>query len=709
VNGATNKALVVYDQEQIRLSEIKQSIVKAGYKPMSIEVEKKEVGEDPLVKENRIMWLRFKIAISFGVLLFYVAMGHMLGLPLPKMVDPMHYPLNFALIQIVFLVPIVVAGRKFYTVGLRTLIQGHPNMDSLIAVGTGAAIVYGLYATIQIANGVTAYAMELYFETAGVIIGLIMLGKSLEQRSKGKTSEAIQKLVGLRPKEAIVLHGDEEIRIPIEEVEVGDIVLIKPGESIPVDGVVVEGYTSVDESMLTGESIPVEKTHGCKVVGASINKNGLIKVRTESVGENTTLSKIIHLVENAQGSKAPIAKLADVISGYFVPVVIGIAAVAGIVWFLVSGDMKFSLKIFIAVLVIACPCSLGLATPTAIMVATGRGAEMGILIKSGVALETAHKIDAVIFDKTGTITEGKPEVTDVISVGNLTEETLLKYAASAEKGSEHPLGEAIVAAYEEQSRSLIGAVSFENIPGHGLKTVLKDGLSLLIGNEKLMVKEGVKGFDAHLSNALAEEGKTPMFVAVDGNFEGLIAVADVVKPTSKAAIAKLHDMGIQVAMITGDHKDTAQAIARQVGIDLVLAEVLPEHKAEEVSKLQAQGKRVAMVGDGINDAPALAQADIGIAIGSGTDIAMESADIVLMKNGLEDVSKAIGLSRATIRNIKQNLFWAFAYNSAGIPIAAGLLYAFGGPLLNPMFAAGAMSMSSVSVVTNALRLRKIPI
>ena len=706
VNGATNKAFVSYDTQKVRLSEIKQSIKKAGYEPMSIEVQAAEEGEDPLVRENRLMWRRFKIAISFGAILLYVAMGHMMGLPLPGVIDPMHYPLNFALAQLILLIPVVIAGRKFYTVGFKTLLGGHPNMDSLIAVGTGAAIVYGLYATYQIGMGHTHYAMELYYETAGVIIALIMLGKSLEHRSKGKTSEAIKKLIGLQPKEAIVLHGDEEIRIPIEEVEVGDIVLVKPGEKIPVDGRVVEGYSSVDESMLTGESLPVEKSEGSTVVGASINKNGLLKVKTESVGDETALSKIIHLVENAQGTKAPIAKLADVISGYFVPVVIGIAVISGLIWFIATGDSNFALKIFISVLVIACPCALGLATPTAIMVGTGRGAEAGVLIKSGVALETAHKIDAIVFDKTGTITEGKPVVTDVVAVSDISKEDLLRYAASAEKGSEHPLGEAIVNAYEGKG-DFIKVERFKNIPGHGLRTTLEGNIRLQIGNEKLMIRERIEGFDPALSSDLAKQGKTPMFIAINKEFKGVIAVADVVKSTSKDAISKLHDMGIQVAMITGDHKETAEAIAKEVGIDIVLAEVLPEHKAEEVKKLQEAGKRVAMVGDGINDAPALAQADVGIAIGSGTDIAMESADIVLMKDGLEDVAKGIALSKATIKNIKQNLFWAFAYNTAGIPLAAGLIYAFGGPLLNPMFAAAAMSMSSVSVVTNALRLRTV--
>lgn len=700
---------MTYDTQRLRLSEIKQSIKKAGYTPESIEVEVNEVGEDPIEKENRRMWLRFKVAITFGGLLLYIAMGHMMGLPIPSFIEPMHYPLRFAIAQIVLLIPVVIAGYKFYTVGFKTLLSGHPNMDSLIAVGTSAAIIYGFYATYQIAMGQVAYVMDLYFETAGVIIALIMLGKSLEHRSKGKTSEAIKKLIGLQPKEAIVLHGDEEIRIPIEEVEVGDVVLVKPGEKIPVDGRVVEGYSSVDESMLTGESLPVEKTENSKVVGASINKNGLLKIQTERVGDETALSKIIHLVENAQGTKAPIAKLADVISGYFVPVVIGISLIAGVTWYLVTGDINFSLKIFISVLVIACPCALGLATPTAIMVGTGRGAEAGILIKSGVALETAHKIDAVIFDKTGTITEGKPVVTDIVSVGTLSEEELLKMTASAEKGSEHPLGEAIVLAYEAKKEAFLKVERFKNIPGHGLKTTLEGEMKLLIGNEKLMIREKVENFDVSVSTDLAKEGKTPMFVAVNGVFQGIIAVADVVKPTSKAAIEKLHAMGVKVAMITGDHKETAEAIARQVGIDMVLAEVLPQHKAEEVEKLQKAGHRVAMVGDGINDAPALAQSDVGIAIGSGTDIAMESADIVLMKNGLEDVAEAIALSKATIKNIKQNLFWAFAYNTAGIPLAAGLVYAFGGPLLNPMFAAAAMSMSSVSVVSNALRLKRVKI
>lgn len=706
VNGVTNKATVKYNGEEVRLSEIKQAIVKAGFKPQSIErnvVEQEDAGK----KEIKAMWLRFKVAITFGALLLYVAMSHMVGLPLPQFIHPHANPINFAITQIILLIPIIIAGYKFYTVGFKTLFKGHPNMDSLIAVGTSSAILYSIYATYEIIIGNTDYVMELYFETAGVIIALIMLGKALEHRSKGKTSEAIKKLIGMQPKEATVLHGEEQIIIPIEEVEQGDIVLIKPGENIPVDGTVTEGYSYVDESMLTGESIPVEKVKGSKVVGASINKNGLLKVRTDKTGKDTALSKIITLVENAQGTKAPIAKLADVISGYFVPTVIGIAIVSFIIWLIFTGDFNFSLRIFIAVLVIACPCALGLATPTAIMVGTGKGADYGILIKSGEGLETAHKINAIVFDKTGTITEGKPVVTDIITFNNISEEDLLRYTASAEKGSEHPLGEAIVNKNEEEGYSYLAVKQFDNIPGHGIKTILSDDTQLIIGNKKMMVKENIEITDNGINKKLASDGKTPMFIAINNQFAGIIAVADVIKSTSKEAIDSLHKMGIKVAMITGDHRATAEAIAKKVGIDIVLAEVLPEDKANEVKKLQNEGYKVAMVGDGINDAPALAQSHVGIAIGSGTDIAMDSADIVLMKDDLNDVSTAIELSKATIRNIKQNLFWAFAYNSAGIPLASGLIYAIveDGPLLNPMFAAAAMSLSSVSVVTNALRLR----
>jgi Cu+-exporting ATPase len=651
------------------------------------------------------LFKKFILSSIFAIPLFYIAMGHMIGLPLPSIIDPMYNPLNFALIQILLTIPVVIAGNKFYTVGFRSLFKGSPNMDSLIAVGTSAAIIYGLYAIYQIINGNLEYAKDLYFETAGVIITLILLGKYLESVSKGKTSEAIKKLVGMQPKTAIVIQDGEEITINIEEVEEGDIVLVKPGEKIPVDGVVIEGHTSVDESMLTGESIPVEKKAGDKIVGASINKNGVIKFRATKVGKDTALSQIIKLVEEAQGSKAPIAKLADIIAGYFVPIVMGVALISGITWYISGEPLIFSLTIFISVLVVACPCALGLATPTAIMVGTGKGAENGVLIKSGGALESAHRIETVVFDKTGTITEGKPKLTDIITLDNYTEEEVLQIAASAEKGSEHPLGEAIVKEAEEKNISLLNLDKFYAIPGHGIEVEINNN-RIYLGNEKLMKDKNIDISLKEESDKLAGEGKTPMYISVNGKLEGIIAVADVVKESSKKAIDMLHEMGIEVAMITGDNKKTASAIAKQVGIDVVLAQVLPEDKSNEVKKLQEKDKVVAMVGDGINDAPALAQADIGIAIGSGTDVAMESADIVLMKSDLVDVVTAIKLSKSTIRNIKQNLFWAFAYNTAGIPLAAGIFYALGGPKLNPMFAAGAMALSSVSVVSNALRLRK---
>ncbi|XUW96796.1 heavy metal translocating P-type ATPase [Wukongibacter sp. M2B1] len=706
VNIATNKATVFYDANMVRLSEIKGAIKKAGYTPLDIERgELQDEDQDKKEREIKVMWTKFIVAIAFTIPLFYISMGHMVGLPIPEFINPHFNPLNFALIQLVLTIPVMIAGNKFYTVGFKSLFRRSPNMDSLIAVGTSAAVIYGLYATYKIMNGYTEFARDLYFETAGVIIALIMLGKYLETRSKGKTSEAIKKLVGLQPKTAIIVQGKEEISIPIEEVEEGDIILVKPGEKIPVDGEVVYGHSSVDESMLTGESIPVEKNIGDKVVGASINKNGILKFKATKVGKDTALAQIIKLVEEAQGSKAPIAKLADIIAGYFVPIVMAIAIVSGLVWYITGSGGEFALTIFISVLVVACPCALGLATPTAIMVGTGKGAELGVLIKSGVALESAYKIETIVFDKTGTITEGKPKVTDIITRDSLGEDKLLQIAATAEKGSEHPLGEAIVKEAEARNITFLDAKDFYAIPGHGIEVNI-EGDKVLLGNEKLIRDKNIEPALVDESTRLADEGKTPMFIAINNRLEGIIAVADVVKENSKEAIKKLHDMGIEVAMITGDNKRTAEAIAKQVGIDIVLAEVLPEDKSNEVKKLQEKGKKVAMVGDGINDAPALAMADIGIAIGSGTDVAMESADIVLMKSDLLDVVTAIKLSKSTIRNIKQNLFWAFAYNTAGIPLAAGLIFALGGPKLNPMFAAAAMSMSSVSVVTNALRLRR---
>nr|WP_330369375.1 copper-translocating P-type ATPase [Clostridioides mangenotii] len=631
----------------------------------------------------------------------------MIGLPLPSAVNPMMYADNFALLQLILTIPVVFLGRSFFTVGFKTLFKGHPNMDSLVALGTSAAVVYSLYGTVMILSGDASFTEALYYESAAVILTLITLGKYFEAVSKGKTSEAIKKLMGLAPKNAIVLRNNKEIEIPVDAVQLEDVIIVKPGEKIPVDGVLIEGSTSIDESMLTGESIPVEKKIGDNVIGASINKNGSFKFKATKVGKDTTLSQIIKLVEEAQGSKAPIAKMADKISGVFVPIVIVLSLLSGLAWYYLGQESWiFALTITISILVIACPCALGLATPTAIMVGTGKGAENGVLIKSGDALETTHKIKTIVFDKTGTITEGKPKVTDVVTSKNIRENDLLRLAASAEKGSEHPLGEAIVNGAEERGLKLVKTDYFEAIPGHGIEVSI-EGSTLLLGNKKLMDDRKISLGDlGKASDKLAEQGKTPMYISKDGNIAGIIAVADTIKQNSKQAIKKLHSMGIEVAMITGDNKRTAQAIAKQVGIDRVLSEVLPEDKASEVKKLQVGGKKVAMVGDGINDAPALAQANIGIAIGSGTDVAVESADIVLMRSDLMDVPTAVELSKATIKNIKQNLFWAFAYNTLGIPVAMGVLHLFGGPLLNPMIAGAAMSFSSVSVLINALRLKK---
>ena len=532
------------------------------------------------------------------------------------------------------------------------------------------------------------------------------LGLFLEERSKGQMSSAIEKLVNLAPKTARVIRNGVEQEITVDEVALGDVIRVRPGESMPVDGVVVEGRTSVDESMLTGESIPVEKESGDEVIGASINKNGSIDYRATRVGSDTTLSQIIKLVEDAQGSKAPIARMADIITGYFVPIVIALAVLAGIAWLIAGQSGIFALSVIITTLVIACPCALGLATPTSIMVGTGKGAEHGVLIKSGEALETTHNLDTIVFDKTGTLTEGKPIVTDILVTPLITKENLLYYAASGETGSEHPLGEAIVQKSKEENMTLAKPDHFEAIPGYGIRVEI-EGKDMYIGNRKLMLEQKIDLSSMEKeSDRLADEGKTPMYLSVDGELAGIIAVADTLKENSMKAVKELRRRGVEVIMITGDNKRTAKAIAKQVGIDSVLSEVLPEDKAEEVKKLQEAGKEVAMVGDGINDAPALAQADVGIAVGSGTDVAIESADIVLMRNDLTAVLTAIDLSHATLRNIKQNLFWAFAYNLVGIPVAMGLLYIFGGPLMSPMFAAVAMSFSSVSVLLNALRLRR---
>lgn len=734
VNLATEKATVTYEPEKIRLSEIKQAIAQAGYKALEIEG-RQAIDEDRQRKEQEIKKLKssFFVSALFSLPLLYLAMGPMfpwLNWPVPPGLHPMEFPLRHALVQLALVIPVLIAGARFYTRGFKAIRQGSPNMDSLIAMGTAAAIFYSLYSIYKITDGSLGHVENLYFETAGVIITLILLGKTLEAISIGRTSEAIKKLIELTPKTALVIQNGQEIAIPVEEVEVGDLLLVKPGERIPVDGVVLDGYTSVDESMLTGESIPVEKKAGDQVIGATMNKYGAITLQATKVGSETALAQIIKLVEEAQGSKAPIAKMADIVSGYFVPIVFYVALLSALAWYLAGKSLVFALTIFISVLVIACPCALGLATPTAIMVGTGKGAEYGILFKSGEVLESTHKIDTIVFDKTGTITEGIPEVTDLLTAAEILAKNdqlekeqsarqygnagmqwdehrtwLLQYAASAEKDSEHPLGEAIVKAAQKAKLELFKPEQFEALPGKGIATVV-NGTEVLLGNRQLLQERGIDpGPLENTADHLASEGKTPMYLAVEGKIAGLIAVADVVKASSAQAIAQLQKMGIEVVMMTGDNTQTAQSIAQQVRITRVLAEILPEHKAEEIKKLQAEGRNVAMVGDGINDAPALAQANIGIAIGSGTDVAIESADIVLMRSDLQDVPTAIKLSRSTIRNIKQNLFWAFGYNIAGIPLAAGLLYLFGGPLLNPIFSAAAMSLSSISVVTNALRLK----
>ncbi len=702
VNLASEKAFINFNSSQIQVEDIIKTIESIGYKA------KKTSGSyDNINKKHQIKNLkkRFIISAVLTIPLLYISMGVMLGIPIISILDPMMHPLYNGLAQLALALPVVIIGRKFYTVGFRALIKKHPNMDTLIAIGTSAAMLYGIFAIIMIMFGNHSYVHELYFESAAVIITLVTLGKYFETLSKGKTSEAIKKLMDLSPKTARIMAESGEIQISIDDVKVGDKIIVKPGEKMPVDGIIIKGFTSVDESMITGESIPVEKQKGDFVIGASINKNGQIIYEATKVGKDTTLSQIIKLVEDAQGSKAPISKMADIISGYFVPIVIILATLSGLVWFIFKTDLIFSLTIFISVLVIACPCALGLATPTAIMVGTGKGTEYGILFKSGTALEITHKVKTIVFDKTGTITEGKPKVTDIIT-SKLTEDELLTYAASAEKGSEHLLAQAIVQEAEGRNLNFFEVFDFLAIPGGGIKAKVNNK-KIIIGNKKLMIDNEVDlvNFESEIQS-LAENAKTPMFVAIDNNLAGIIAVADIVKQTSKDTVAKLHKLGIEVIMITGDNKITAEVMAKKVGIDRVLAEVLPEDKASEIKKLQQEGKKVIMVGDGINDAPALAQADIGMAIGTGTDVAIESADVVLMKDDLNSVVTAIELSKQTIKNIKENLFWAFGYNILLIPMAMGILYLFNGPLLNPMFAGAAMSFSSVSVVLNALRLKR---
>ncbi len=705
VNLATEKARVTYIPGDAGQADFIHAVEAAGY-GLVPEDDGTDPDSDEKRKEMQLRqeYLRLLVSFGFAIPLVALAMAEMVGISLPAFLSPHHSPGTYAVTQLALTIPIVIAGFHFYVKGFPSLFQGHPNMDSLIAMGTTAAIGYSAFNTVLILLGHTEYVMSLYYETAGVIIALIKVGKYMETVSKGRTSGAIKELMGLAPKTAIVIRDGDEAVIPIEEVRVGDELVARPGEKIAVDGTVLDGHTSVDESMLTGESIPVEKAEGDTVTGASMNQNGTIRYRADRVGKDTALARIIQLVEEAQGSKAPIARLADVIAGYFVPVVIGIAVVAAGAWFLSGAGVTFSLKIFIAVLVIACPCSLGLATPTAIMVGTGRGASLGVLIKGGAPLETASGIRTIVFDKTGTITEGKPQVTDILPMNGFSDTEILQMAASAEKGSEHSLGAAVVEENKAKGLSFLPSKGFSAVPGRGIRVTVEDR-NLLFGNVAFMMENKIVEKDLPEADDLSSQGKTAMYLAVDGKLAGIIAVADVVKPDSAEAVAKLQSMGLKTVMLTGDNTLTAEAIAKQVNIDEVVAQVMPGDKAEQVKKFQADGHRVAMVGDGINDAPALAQADLGFAIGSGTDVAMESAGIVLMQNSLLGVVTAIELSRATLKNIKQNLFWAFFYNSAGVPLAAGLFHLFGGPTLNPMFAAAAMAASSVSVVTNALRLR----
>lgn len=716
VNLLKNSMVASYDETVLGMNEIVEAVEKAGYGAIPRKKEnksKKNAVDETAKKEYEAMKQRLCISLLFGILLFYISMGHMMGWPLPSILTGMENAIIFAFTQFLLLLPIVFVNFRYYKTGFKTLFHGAPNMDSLIAIGSSAAILYGIYAIYKIGYGfghndmqmVHEFMMDLYFESAGMILALITLGKFFEARAKGKTSDAITKLINLAPKVATTIRNGIELQVPVEEIEYGDILVVKAGETIPVDGEIVEGNASIDESALTGESIPVEKKADDKVIGATINKSGYFKMKATKVGDDTTLAQIVRLVDDATSSKAPIAKMADKVSGIFVPIVITIAVLAVIIWLIAGQSFEFALSIGISVLVISCPCALGLATPTAIMVGTGKGATNGILLKSAEALETAHNIDTVILDKTGTITLGKPIVTNIVCANGMAEREVLQIAASLEKLSEHPLAEAIISEADKKGMEYLKVSEFSQIPGQGISGIV-NGSRCLAGNARLLQSNGISNeILQKVGDEMAENGKTPLFFAKDNKLIGIIGVADVVKATSRQAIEELENMGIETIMLTGDNIKTATAIQKQVGVKRIVAEVLPQDKEREVRKLQGFGKKVAMVGDGINDAPALARADVGIAIGAGTDIAIESADIVLMKSDLLDVVTAIQLSKSVIRNIKQNLFWAFFYNSIGIPIAAGVFYLSFGIKLSPMIGAFAMSFSSIFVVTNALRLR----
>ncbi len=715
VNLAAETANVTLDPNKLRFADLQKAVADAGYE--AVAMEDSDSAEDQrqqeLLDRLHTMRQRLWVAVAFTIPLLIVSMGEMLGLPLPVWLSPQHAPLNFALTQFVLTVPVLWAGRDFYLHGFPNLYRLAPNMDSLIAVGTSAAFVYSTWnlLEIMIGNSPVSRAMDLYFESAAVILTLVSLGKYLENRSKARTSDAIKELMQLRPETATLVRGEELVSVPIQDVRPGDTLLVRPGERIPVDGTVVEGHSSVDESMLTGESLPVGKRIGDALVGGTYNAHGSLRMQADKVGKDTTLSRIIQLVQEAQGSKAPIASLADTVSLYFVPTVMAIALTAGLAWFFVGQtEFTFALRIFIAVMVIACPCALGLATPTAIMVGTGRGAQLGVLIKSGAALEMARKVGAVVFDKTGTLTFGRPELvhTDYMEQDGLDQATIARLVAGVEQESEHPLAQALVRGLSQEEATLPRPDSFEAVPGKGIRSRIAEH-DVLIGNAAFLRDEGVAGIDDPSSQETirqqSDQGATPIAIAVDGRAAAIFGVADTVKDEASEVVHRLNDLGLKVIMLTGDNSRTARAIAERIGIDDVVAGVLPENKAAAIQDLQQQGHKVAMIGDGINDAPALAAADLGISMGTGIDVAIESGDVVLMQGRLTGVLDALELSRATVRNIKQNLFWAFFYNILGIPVAAGLLYAFGGPTLNPMIAGAAMAMSSVSVVTNALRLR----